>query len=71
MGAAYEVYNALGFGMAEAQLFNYMRIARKQVCYLINFGQKGELDWKRFVLSDLHPSGGNERLEHSSSLIEH
>lgn len=27
----------------EAQLFNYMRIARKQVGYLINFGRKGEL----------------------------
>lgn len=48
----------------EAQLFNYMRIARKQVGYLINFGQKGELEWKRFVLSDLHEIGGNQRLEH-------
>ena len=37
----------------EAQLFNYMRIARKQVGYLINFGRKGELEWKRFVLDDL------------------
>lgn len=39
----------------EAQLFNYMRIARKQVGYLINFGKKGDLEWKRFVVSDLHP----------------
>ncbi len=38
----------------EAQLFNYMRIVRKQVGYLINFGKKGELEWKRFVLDDLH-----------------
>lgn len=38
----------------EAQLFNYMRIARKQVGYLINFGKKGELEWKRFVVDDLH-----------------
>ena len=38
----------------EAQLFNYMRIARKQVGYLINFGQKGELGWKRLIISDLH-----------------
>jgi GxxExxY protein len=30
----------------EAQLFNYMRIARKQVGYLINFGKKGDLEWK-------------------------
>jgi GxxExxY protein len=38
----------------EAQLFNYMRIARMSVGYLINFGHKGELQWKRFILSDLH-----------------
>jgi GxxExxY protein len=38
----------------EAQLFNYMRIARKPVGYLINFGRKNELEWKRFILSDLH-----------------
>jgi GxxExxY protein len=116
MGAAFEVYNALGYGMAEeiyqqslgielflrgipfhpkrhlnvfykdrlldtiycpdllvwdaivvelkavselvadheAQLFNYMRIARRQVGYLLNFGHKGELEWKRFIISDLH-----------------
>ena len=28
----------------EAQLFNYMRIARKQVGYLINFRRKGDLE---------------------------
>ena len=38
----------------EAQLFNYMRIARKQAGYLINFGKKGELEWKRFIVNDLH-----------------
>jgi GxxExxY protein len=38
----------------EAQLFNYMRIARQQVGYLLNFGKRGELQWKRFILSDLH-----------------
>ena len=38
----------------EAQLFNYMRIARLPVGYLLNFGHKGELQWKRFILSDLH-----------------
>jgi len=37
----------------EAQLFNYMRIAGKPVGYLINFGCKRELLWKRFILSDL------------------
>ena len=41
----------------EAQLFNYMRIARKRVGYLINFGKKGKLDWKRFVIDDLHVPG--------------
>ena len=40
----------------EAQLFNYMRISRKQVGYLINYGHKGGLQWKRFILSDLHDS---------------
>jgi GxxExxY protein len=38
----------------EAQLFNYMRISRQQVGYLINFGRKGDLEWKRLILSDLH-----------------
>jgi GxxExxY protein len=38
----------------EAQLFNYMRIARRPVGYLCNFGRKGELEWKRFILTDLH-----------------
>lgn len=38
----------------EAQLFNYLRVSRHQVGYLINFGSKGELQWKRFIVSDLH-----------------
>ncbi|RIK81595.1 MAG: GxxExxY protein [Planctomycetota bacterium] len=38
----------------EAQLFNYMRIARLPVGYLINFGAKDKVEWKRFILSDLH-----------------
>lgn len=37
----------------EAQLFNYLRIARQPVGYLINFGCKKELEWKRYILSDL------------------
>jgi GxxExxY protein len=36
----------------EAQLFNYLRCARQPVGYLINFGKKGGLQWKRFILSD-------------------
>lgn len=39
----------------EAQLFNYLRIASQPVGYLINFGKKGGLERKRFVLTDLHP----------------
>jgi GxxExxY protein len=38
----------------EAQLFNYMRIVRQPVGYLINFGHKAAIEWKRFILSDLH-----------------
>jgi len=38
----------------EAQLFNYMRVSRMAVGYLANFGHKGDLQWKRFILSDLH-----------------
>ena len=38
----------------EAQLFNYMRVARVSVDYLINFGHKGTLEWKRFILTDLN-----------------
>ena len=38
----------------EAQLFNYLRVSRIAVGYLVNFGHKGTLQWKRFVLSDLH-----------------
>ena len=55
MGAAFEVYN---------QLFIYMRIARQPVGYLINFGHKGELQWKRFILSDLHGKGGGNTDSH-------
>ncbi len=34
----------------EAQLFNYMRIFRKKVGYLINFGAANQLEWKRFAI---------------------
>jgi GxxExxY protein len=39
----------------EAQLINYMRIARQPVGYLVNFGHKGTLEWKRFILSEFIP----------------
>jgi len=38
----------------EAQLFNYLRVSRHTVGYLVNFGHKGDLQWKRFIVSDLH-----------------
>jgi len=44
----------------ETQLFNYMRVARQPVGYLINFGQKAALQWKRFILSDLHSKQAEE-----------
>ena len=34
----------------EAQLFNYMRISKSKVGYLMNFGASNELEWKRFAL---------------------
>jgi GxxExxY protein len=36
----------------EAQLLNYMRITRQPVGYLVNFGHKDTLEWKRFILSE-------------------
>ena len=40
----------------EAQLLNYMRITKQPVGYLINFGHKDSLEWKRFILSEFaHP----------------
>ncbi len=34
-----------------AQLMNYLRVSRHSVGYLINFGRRGELEWKRFVVT--------------------
>jgi GxxExxY protein len=36
----------------EAQLFNYLRITRQPVGYLVNFGHKETLEWKRLILSE-------------------
>ena len=55
----------------EAQLFNYMRIARQAVGYLINFGRKGELEWKRFILSDLHQSETGSADSQQDEMEEH
>lgn len=39
----------------EAQLFNYLRVSQQVVGYLLNFGHRGDLQWKRFILNDLQP----------------
>ena len=39
----------------EAQLLNYMRLARKPVGYLINFGPIKKLEWRRLILSEFVP----------------
>lgn len=39
----------------EAQLLNYMRIAQQTVGYLVNFGHKDTLEWKRFILKKPAP----------------
>lgn len=36
----------------EAQVFNYMRITRQPVGYLVNFGPLQKVEWKRFVISE-------------------
>jgi GxxExxY protein len=39
----------------EAQLFNYMRISRKPIGYLINFGSLNGVEWKRRILNQFLP----------------
>jgi len=39
----------------EAQLINYLRITRSPVRYLVNFGHKDTLEWKRLILSEFIP----------------
>ena len=39
----------------EAQLQNYMRLSRQPVGYLVNFGNKVSLEWKRIILSEFIP----------------
>lgn len=46
-----------------AQLFNYMRITRSSVGYLINFGHKDTLEWKRFLLTEFARSGQPRRID--------
>ena len=34
----------------ESQLINYLRIAKRPVGYLVNFGPTDKLEWKRFII---------------------
>ncbi len=36
----------------EAQVMNYMRVTRRPVGYLINFGPLARLEYKRFIISE-------------------
>jgi GxxExxY protein len=36
----------------EAQLINYLRVCRQAVGYLINYGHKDTLEWKRLIISE-------------------
>ncbi len=40
----------------EAQLLNYLRISRRPVGYLLNYGHKDTLEWKRLILSEFIPA---------------
>ena len=40
----------------EAQLINYLRLARQPVGYLVNFGHKDTLEWKRLIFSEFVPA---------------
>lgn len=42
------------------QLLNYMRITKSPLGYLINFGKRGGLDYKRFILSEFLPDNFNK-----------
>ena len=39
----------------EEQLLNYMRITKKAVGYLVNFGTKSSVQWKRYILKEYIP----------------
>lgn len=37
-------------GIEESQILNYLKATQKHVGLLINFGSRGTLEWKRYVL---------------------
>jgi GxxExxY protein len=40
----------------EAELINYLRLTRRPVGYLINFGHKDGLEWRRHIISEFIPA---------------
>ena len=52
----------------QAQLLNYMRLARQPIGYLINFGHENTLEWKRFILSEFIPQTAEEEENRLSPL---
>jgi GxxExxY protein len=46
----------------EAQLINYLRPTKRPVGYLINFGHKDTLEWKRMIFSEFIPPFGSARI---------
>ena len=42
----------------EAQLINYLRLTRQPAGYLVNFGHRDTLEWKRTILSEFIPRPG-------------
>lgn len=46
----------------EAQLINYLRLSRQPVGYLINFGHKDTLEWKRVIISEFIPGQSSAQI---------
>lgn len=46
----------------EAQLVNYLRLTRRPVGYLINFGRREELEWKRIIFSEFIAARGSAQI---------
>jgi GxxExxY protein len=56
MAAAFEVYNEIGYGMAEEiyQQSLEIELSLRKIPFLTKQELEGDLQWKRFILSDLH-----------------
>ncbi|HET7535976.1 MAG TPA: GxxExxY protein [Candidatus Didemnitutus sp.] len=54
----------------EAQLLNYLRITRQPVGYLLNYGHKESLEWRRFILSEFVLSSAPIRADSRSEVAD-